>query len=487
MPRSMVGQVMETLQKHHMVRRGDLVLIALSGGPDSLALLHLLMSRRESLGITLHAAHLDHGLRGEASAKDALWVAELCREWEIPCTLGYWEGHDQPLRGLSPEEAARQARLEFLEKTMKKTGAAVIAQGHHGDDQAETLMIRLLNGAGTGGLGGIRPVRGPYIRPLLEVTRREILDYCRAHGLEPRQDDSNLSDDFLRNRLRHHVMPLLKELNPSLISTLGRMAQVLQSEDDYLDRLAIERLKRMAETAGARSNGLPEDLPLSGLMDEDPVLARRMIRLWSGLPLDFGSVQRVMQLAAAGRTGSQADLTGRYYVRKTYSALRLERRLQEGRPACAPQVQPMPLRASLSEPVPIPSLHWVLTAKWLPRGQNAVDLQACPGPRECQVLRHEELIHEGNEASYCLPWDLAAGLPEIRQRQPGDWIQFSYGRKKLKDWFIDQKIPSEKRACAVILAAGQQVLWIPGLLRAKGPFAEDSWDGCLFFEIRKIK
>jgi tRNA(Ile)-lysidine synthase len=483
----MVDQVVETLQKHHMVRRGDLVLIAFSGGPDSLALLHLLKNLRERLGITLHAAHLDHGLRGEASAKDAVWVAELCRAWDIPCTLGYWEGHDQPLRGLSPEEAARQARLEFLQETMEKTGAAVIAQGHHGDDQAETLIIRLLNGAGTGGLGGIRPVRGPYIRPLLEITRREILDYCQVHGLEPRQDDSNLSDDFLRNRLRHHVMPLLKELNPSLISTLGRTAQVLQSEDDYLDRLAKEKLKRAAETAGLRSDGLPGDLPLSGLMDEEPVLARRMIRQWSGLPLDFGSVQRVMQLAASGRTGSQVDLTGRYYVRKTYSALRLERRIQDGQQACAPQAQRMPLRASLSEPVPIPSLHGVLTVRWLPRLQNAADLQACPGPGECRALSHGGLIHEGHETSFCLPWDLAAGLPVIRGRQPGDWIQFPYGRKKLKDWFIDQKIPSEKRACAVILAAGQQVLWIPGQLRAKGPFAEDACDGCLFFEIRKIK
>ncbi len=487
MARSMVEQVLETLQKHKMVRRGDLVLVAFSGGPDSLALLHLLKSWQESLGIDLYAAHLDHGLRGEASAQDALWVAALCREWGVPCTLGYWEGHSQPLRGRSPEEAARQARLDFLQETMRKTGAAVIAQGHHGDDQAETLMIRLLNGAGTGGLGGIRPVRGPYIRPLLQVTRRDIMEYCRDNGLEPRQDDSNLSDDYLRNRLRHHVMPLLKELNPSLISTFGRTAQVLQSEDDYLDRLARGKMKRMADAAGSRPNGLPEDLPLDGLAAEDPVLARRIIRLWSGLPMDFGSVERVMRLAADGRTGSQADLTGGYYVRKTYSALRLERRIPEGVPAGEPKVSVMPFMVSLSDPVPIPAIQAVLAVRWLPRPQEAAGLQACPGPKVCPALQPEGLIREDHEACFCLPWNLAAGLPVVRGRRPGDWIQFSYGRKKLKEWFIDQKIPYGQRDSAVLLAVGRQVLWIPGWLRAKGPFTADQSDGCLFFELRKIK
>ncbi len=465
MTRNLADQVMETIKKHNMIRQGELVLVALSGGPDSLALLHLLKGLQEKMGITLQAAHLNHGLRGDASAAEARWVADVCRQWGIPCTMGYWDAHDRPRQGRSPEEAARRARLDFLQETQKVTGAAVIAQGHHGDDQAETLMIRLLNGAGTGGLGGIKPVRGPFIRPLLEVTRQEILDYCRDHGLEPRQDASNLTDDYLRNRLRHHVMPLLQQINPSLTQTLCRTAAVLQAEDAYLDQLAAQKLKEIESSiVNAGSKNEAPELLVDGLNGQDPVLARRIIRLWAGMPLDFASVQRVMELAASGRTGSQRDLTGHFYVRKTYTALQLRKRpaavCSDEEKVISQGAGPQGIR--ISEPLRIQNTQVILQARWLPCPEETTDKE-----------------------SICLPWDPAAGLPVVRSRQPGDWVQFPYGRKKLKAWFIDQKIPSEQREQAIIIALGQQVLWIPGLLKSQGPFPTQRCSGCLWLEVNR--
>lgn len=501
MIRSMADQVMETIKKHNMIRQGDLVLVALSGGPDSLALLHLLKGLQDKLGITLQAAHLDHGLRGDASAAEAQWVADVCRHWGIPCAMGYWEAHDHPRQGLSPEEAARRARLDFLQKVQKETGAAVIAQGHHGDDQAETLIIRLLNGAGAGGLGGIKPVRGPFIRPLLEVTRQEILDYCRDHGLEPRQDESNLTDDYLRNRIRHHVMPLLQQINPSLTQTLCRTAAVLQAEDAYLDRLAAQKLKEI-EASGAKAGSKTgaKELLVSGLNGLDPVLARRIIRLWAGIPLDFAGVQRVLELAASGRTGSQADLTGHFYVRKTYTTLQLRKGPAS---VCSHEEQVIgrgagAQRIRITEPLRIQNTQIVLQAQWLPFPEEGAAFLACPGIGACLVrkglkdgtgvdpacgLDQGTVVRE----SLCLPWDPAAGLPVVRGREPGDWVQFPYGRKKLKAWFIDQKIPSEQREQAIIIALGQQVLWIPGLLKSQGPFSPQRCSGCLWLEVTRAE
>jgi tRNA(Ile)-lysidine synthase len=221
---------------------GDRVLVAVSGGPDSLCLLHALWSEREARGLGgVEAAHLDHGLRGGESAGEAAWVAAWCAARGIPCHVGRADVAGLAReRKRSKQEAARAARYAFLKKTAAQIGATKIATGHTRDDQVETVLMNVLRGTGLDGLRGIPVRRGLFVRPLLDVSRAEIEDYCAAHGLEPRRDPSNLSPDaYTRNRVRLELLPLLaREYNPAVAEALLRLSKIAGRDVDYLQTQA---------------------------------------------------------------------------------------------------------------------------------------------------------------------------------------------------------------------------------------------------------
>ncbi len=215
---------------------GERVLVAVSGGADSLALLHILNALRADLAITIHAATLDHGLRGAQGAEDAAFVAQVAAAWQIPCVVG---SADVPRQAavwrLGTEAAARRARYAFLRETAAQVGAACIATGHHLDDQVETVLLHLIRGSGLAGLRGILPhsqregVR--LVRPLLGVPHADLSAYVAALGITPRDDPTNADQQYARNKVRHTVLPLLREINPSVATSIGRMAATLR--EDY--------------------------------------------------------------------------------------------------------------------------------------------------------------------------------------------------------------------------------------------------------------
>ena len=225
-------------------RQGALIVAAVSGGPDSLALLHALSRLRGRLGLRLHAAHLDHRLRGEESEADARFVERACGGIDVPVTV---DRADVPAlrrsRGLSMEEAAREARYAFLSALCERLGADAVATGHTSDDRAETVLMNIVRGAGLAGLRGIEPAaerrfygrRVLLVRPLLEVTGEETAAYCRALRLVPREDSSNRSTDILRNRVRLSLMPLLEEYNPSVREALVRLSVSASRDLDYVE------------------------------------------------------------------------------------------------------------------------------------------------------------------------------------------------------------------------------------------------------------
>lgn len=221
---------------------GERVLVAVSGGPDSLSLLHVLHHERDILGLAaIEAAHLDHGLRGAESAAEAVWVAAWCSMRGIPCHLGKTDvAARAKSQNCSKQEAARFARYEFLDTTAAALGSSKIATAHTQDDQAETVLLNILRGTGLDGLRGIPETRGRYIRPLLNVTRREIEAYCLKHGLEPRRDPSNLSPDhYTRNRVRLDLLPqLAREYNPAISRALLRLSEIAGRDRDYLHQQA---------------------------------------------------------------------------------------------------------------------------------------------------------------------------------------------------------------------------------------------------------
>ena len=262
----MLTDLQKQLKAYDMLRPGDTVTCAVSGGADSVALLFGMYLLKEKLGITLQAAHFNHHLRGAESDRDEAFVRRFCDRYEIPLTVG--QGNVVPgKKGL--EAAARDARYAFL-----KTIPGIIATAHTADDNAETVLMHLVRGTGLKGLGGIAPVNGPFIRPLLNITRAQVEAFLGEYCLSYVEDSSNGSDDFLRNRLRHHVMPLLAAENPRFAENTSAMAQRLrQDEAELAEKAAVESLPDVAElkamTPALRSRILERFLKQNGVREPE--------------------------------------------------------------------------------------------------------------------------------------------------------------------------------------------------------------------------
>ena len=258
-----------------------------------------LLERLRELGYEVATAHFEHGLRGEESRLDAAFVRDWCAEYSIPFfsetgdTASFAEE-----RRLGIEEAARILRYEFLERAADEWMADVIATAHTADDNAETVLMHLARGAGLRGLGGIPPVRGRIVRPLLGVAREEVLRYLSERGVPYREDATNADDGCTRNRIRHHVVPALREENPLLIDAIGRTARLVREDEEYLDGLA----QRFLEDCRAEDGTLPADR----LAELPAPVARRVVRLMAGtIPQE--QTDRVLSLVKSGGT---ADISG---------------------------------------------------------------------------------------------------------------------------------------------------------------------------------
>ena len=273
------------------------ILCAVSGGADSMCLLHLLHSR----GRDVVAAHFEHGIRGEESLRDAGFVQSWCRERGIPCVTGHGDVPGYAAgQGMSLEEAARTLRYRFLEETAEEQGCDYIATAHNGDDNVETVLLNLTRGAGALGLSGIPPRRGKIIRPLLGVSRDEIEDYLKKNAVPHVEDSSNQSDDYSRNRIRHRVSPVLRELNPGLNEAVGRTAALLAQDEDCLSGLAQNFIDRFYDG---------ESLPAKELLALHGAVASRVVRRLCRKSLRMEQVEAVLALARSSEL-KYLDLPG---------------------------------------------------------------------------------------------------------------------------------------------------------------------------------
>ena len=456
------GRLMELIQKvhnyikrHRLIDPGDLVLAAVSGGPDSVAMLHILRRLAQEDGFTLHIAHLNHMFRGAEAARDADFVSSLAGEYGLPATI---EAIDVPAynaaAGLSAQAAAREVRYGFLQRAARQIGAGKIALAHHADDQAETILMNILHGAGTGGLRGITPVRGSiYVRPLLSVRRDEIEDYCLNAELPFRTDSSNAKPIYLRNRIRMELLPLLtREYNPGVVGALLRQAEICREEDSYLRARAESCYAVIKSVLPGGGIGLS----LDGMKMTPPAILRRVIRLlWSELTgaernLSFAHVERLIALPAKG-VGAKAELPGGITAVLTYDSLGFRQRpvgaaaLGAGRrQATGAGFYHYPIKTP-GETF-IPETHQVLRTTLLTAGE---------APEPAALPPNEALL------------DLAM-LPAhlyVRNRRPGD-LFLPYGQKapmKLKNFLINQKIPREERDAIPLLCAGEEIIWVAGV------------------------
>lgn len=287
------------IQKHNMLPPGTKVLCAVSGGADSVALLHFLSKMED---VKLAAAHYNHCLRGTESDADEEFVKTLCGKLGIECVTGRGDVAAYAAEsGKSTEEAARTLRYEFLEKTARELGCGCIATAHNADDNAETVLLNLTRGTGLKGLCGIPPVRGKIIRPFLQNTREEIEHYLEQNGLEHIEDSSNALDDYSRNRIRHHVSPVLRQLNPSYTSAIARMTESLREDEEYISSAAAEFIGR--ETKG-------RSLSVDAVMALESPVRMRVFRLMHGGELSAVHCRAIENICLVRSVHAHADVPG---------------------------------------------------------------------------------------------------------------------------------------------------------------------------------
>jgi tRNA(Ile)-lysidine synthase len=328
--------VLEYIHRHSLLKAGDRVAAAVSGGADSTALLRLLLELRGDLGIVLSVAHFHHGIRGAEADADAGFVASLAKSHDLELHSG---SGDAPAharaRQASLETAARELRYQFFAGLLKTGAADKIATGHTLDDQAETVLMKSLRGAGTRGLAGIYPaLHSGMVRPLLGVRRSEVEEYLRDLGQDWREDSTNRDRQHLRNRVRHELVPLLeRDFNPEVTRVLAESAEVARAEEDFWQR-EIERLLPEVSPQGEAS------LKLNALLAQPLAVQRRLVRTTlerAGAGFDFRHGEEILRLAQKSR--GAVELPGGWRVVRRKSNLRIEKRGERAgarvSPACA--------------------------------------------------------------------------------------------------------------------------------------------------------
>ncbi len=401
----MLNKLLRFTRRQGLIDPGDHIICAVSGGADSVALLFALYLLKDKLRITLSAAHFNHNLRGEESKRDEDFVRSLCAHYDIPLLVGSATVIPGK-KGL--EAAARDARYAYLRSLPGK-----IATAHTADDNAETVLLHLIRGTGLKGLGGIAPKSGKVIRPMLHIRRQDVEAFLTEWSLPHIEDSSNQADDFLRNRLRHHVMPLLTRENPQLAENLSAMALRLRQDEDYLANAAdsaadfgVSELKMLHPAI--RSRYLENFLKKSGI--REPEAAH--IALLEGLV--FSETP-----SAAGHFPCGVTIARRYDT-----LVRLE-------DTAAPEAVTLPLSATLDLP------------------QWGIRVTCCPA---------EEIIQTSHTFTV-----RPQGSVLLRPRQSGDSLRLSGGTKPLKKRFIDAKIPADQRCRIPVLADDGGVLAVFGM------------------------
>jgi len=470
-------QVQQTIDQHDLLAPGEKVVVGVSGGPDSLCLLHVLNHLQQRYDVSLHVAHLDHGTRGGESRADARFVHRTAKQWKLDVTL---EEQDVPALAcehkLPFEEAARRIRYAFLARVAMQVGATKVAVGHNADDQAETVLMHFLRGSGPAGLRGmlsLTPLTDyrllePFlqdggvlaripgqaelavIRPLIDVPRAAIEQYCIAQNLQPRFDRSNLDTTYFRNRLRHELLPLLETANPGMRQRLRHTASVVAADYELLTQLQAEVWPTIVRSQSADAvafdlavwRALPVSLQRS-------VLRRAVFCLRHTLrDLDFVHIEDARRVALRGTTGDQATLPRGLMLSVGYDRITIA---DEGHSGVPPDEPLLETSQSILVYVPgvteLPGSPWVLDTQVL----SAFDLDRVRANDECWTA--------------FLDADALARPLELRTRQPGDRFcpQGMDGRRvKVSDFLVNAKVPRVWRDEIPLLVSAGEIAWVCG-------------------------
>lgn len=436
--------VKNTIERHMLIGAGDHVILGLSGGADSLCLLHILAEFRKELGFSLSCVHLNHLMRGEKAQEDARWLTEHCEELGLPLDLVTCDVRAVAKeKGISVEEAGRIARQDALfgcAKQLKPTvgGSVLIAFAHNRDDQAETVLMRVLRGTGVHGLAAMEYRRADgIIRPLLDTSRKAVEAYCTSHKLDPRWDYTNASKEFTRNKLRLELLPLLaKNFNPAIKDGLVRLSNNAREDDSFLEKLAAEKIDE-AVFVGKDAQGQNPHPPilsykLSDMASLDPAVGKRVIKLLFsklGLREDiaYTHLQALWEAIDHKKHGTQCAFPQNYKAEIAYDMLLF-------------------YKEETKEAVFENAWNWSLK-------QRSMPVADAPDPKSLSVFNK---VFDAEKIR-------ASGAPLcLRTRLPGDYIQPMglSGTKKLQDYFVDAKVARAERDFHPLICMGPEVLWI---------------------------
>lgn len=451
----MVDQIQAYIAKYHMIEQGDTVFAGVSGGADSVCLMTVLLELRERIGFDMEVIHVEHGIRGKASRDDACFVDNLCRMQNIPfhmCSVDvpkYAKKHR-----LGMEEAARilryQAFLDIAEESVKAGKKAKVALAHHMDDNAETILFQMIRGSGLKGMCGMQPVRQDehgicYIRPMLCVSRSQIEAYLREKGMEYRTDATNFELDYSRNRIRNVILPQLTQLNTQAVPHIGQTAERLQEVWDFLesevDGKAEHILEKREDTVILKADLLEQNA--SAVAKE---LVRRAIFQAAGRQKDITAVHVNDVLALCGmQSGKQIRLPYGIIARKEYDTIRL---------------------FGAGKTVSSPWEYEIRESELMPGNRLCIPDIPGGGTVTIRVMDFDGNTQEIPKKPYTkwLDYDMIKNGFFLRYRHPGDFFYADDKghRKKLKEYFVNEKIPQEQRDRMLLAAKGSEVFAILG-------------------------
>lgn len=441
----LLNAVRSAVDRYGMINRGDGVIVGVSGGPDSVALLHVLHALKAECSFWLVAAHLDHRLRPE-SGEDREWVRHMAGQLGIPVqTLGVDVRGLAAKEGVSVEEAGRMARYAFFEQTRARFGARIIATAHHHDDEIETFFLRVLRGSSLVGLRGIPPVRGNIVRPLIGATRADILEFLSEERIPYRVDISNLNTETDRNFVRNRLFPVIRERFPNFRAPLGRTLQLVAEEDDFLES---EAARLYGQAVSPIENGAALDI--AHLTSAEPVLAARVVvaalYALSGPEVRWtrSHVGVILDLLRSGNPSAQLHLPGGLSLVREYGRMYLRNR----------PIEP-------SQP------DWEVTVV----GPGIVDVPGAGMTLRFRVIEDRSevpLLLDGRKKvvfdADAVPFPLT-----VRSPRPGDRFRpwGVEGTRRLKKVLIDLKVPVSHRHQVPLLVKGDAILWIPGIRRSR--------------------
>ena len=444
------GSALHNIKQYRMLSPGDRVVVGVSGGADSVALLLFLNGLSGTIPLDLHVFHLDHMLRGPESAGDAEFTGCLAEELGLPARLEAVDVREVTSDwGRSPEDAARMVRIGRLLDYAREVEADAVASGHTADDQVETFLMRVIQGAGLTGLGGISPVSGLIVRPLINVWRWEVEEYCSQMNVVPRRDSSNLDRKYLRNRIRLDLIPyLVDKYGPGVKEVIWREVESLAVDREFIERQVTDAFDRAAEVGGGEVR-----IEIEALMSLPESLRRGIVREgWARLMpfesnLSWRHIADILEKVAGGATGARLDLPRRVEVEREYGHLILRAASPsatlagEGRDGgvggCDIIVHvPVPGSARL------PGTGMILQAGFVGTGEVELD----QGP-----------LVEFVRSDLALPLEVRAPRPGERFHPLG-----SPGSRKVSEFLIDIKVPRRRRRECRLVLSGGEVVWVAG-------------------------